>query len=395
MNSVVISKLRAGNITVQEVGLLHYICGHLKDGVFDQPLPQVAIATNLSAPTIHRLLTRLTASGFLKVIRPSVKTKTGNTPVGYKPIQLVEWGGGAAFSRTKPSEPIPNGMIHKESSISVKLVDGDESTLLGNLGIIPPVEWAPDRIVRLTLEQEDRRRQEIERAADYVYLAWGRANRESRILIPKIQPKQLIIPPGAVLCMADDCNQPRVKDGYCEDHQSLVVEAEFARTLEINQIANFEADHDEEKTAEAKALARVNRLGLGYLQQGEEIDGSGPTSYYTDPTGTDCLYPILNVRRPLCECGQRVAYVLDKTGRSTRFWSLGTCYSHRPRCVNCGRFAHASIEWDSFSGRGSVSISSKCLECAQSRECRGREHSRPHGSKLENSPTGSQADYAE
>jgi len=376
MNSVVIfPKLRAGNITIQEIGLLHYICGHLKDGIFDQPLPQVAIATNLSAPTIHRLLTRLTASGFLKVIRPSVKTKTGNTPVGYKPIQLVEWGPKSIPIKHIPSEPIPNGMIHKESSISVKLVDGDESTLLDSMGIIPPVEWAPDRIVHravlLTLESEERRRQEIERAADYVYLAWGRATRESRILVPKIQPKQkalLIIPPGAVLCLAEDCTQPRVKDGYCQTHQALAGQAKNEAARERQQLtyeANAGLFDDKQQAAEANALARVNKLGYGYLEPGEQIGGMGPQSY--DSHGR--LQGLSAVRCPVCKCGAHVEYFLDTKGKGgTRFWPLSTCPHHRSRCENCDKqlslgTALISTDWDSDSGRGSVSIASRCKDC--------------------------------
>jgi hypothetical protein len=402
MNPVIFPKLRGGNITIQEIGLLHYICGHLKDGVFDQPLPQIAIATNLSAPTIHRLLTRLTASGFLKVVRPTVKTKTGNTPVGYKPIQLVEWGAkslpikpiqlvewGAKSLPIKPipSEPIPNGMIHKESSISVKLVDGVESMLLDSMGIIPPVEWAPDQIIHravlLTLEAEERRRQEIERAADYVYTAWGRANRESRILAPMIQPKPLIIPPGAVLCMAEDCDQPRVKDGYCGDHQAIAAEAKNEAARERQQLtyeANKGLFDDKQQAAELKAIEQCNRLGLGFLEQGEEIGGKGPDSYeICSISGIVSLKGRTEIRRPLCDCGHRVDFILEHNGtRGTKFWSLGTCRNCRPKCA-CGQLAYVGLEKCDNDAGGYVQIAPSCVACMSG----------------VNSPKGSQADYAQ
>ena len=179
----IFTKLTAGNIKLQEIGLLHYICGHLKGGIFDQSLPEIADATNFAVSTVHHFLGRLVECGFLKVVRPSVKTKTGNTPVGYQPIPPIEWGRFVDAKGSYEGDPIQKGMIHKIHSVCV-CVEKECGMNLIDKGAIPPIEWAApiDSAVQQVLTSIEHRREMAELAGSHC----------GRVIVP--EPVKIIQP---------------------------------------------------------------------------------------------------------------------------------------------------------------------------------------------------------
>jgi hypothetical protein len=127
--------------------------------------------------------------------------------------------------------------------------------------------------------------------------------------------------------------------------------------------ATYEANaglfDDKAQAADAKAIEQCNRLGLGFLEQGEEIGGRGPDSFEISAAGI-YLTGRCRVRCPLCECGRRVDFIIEE--KTCKFWSLGKCRNCRPRC-SCGQLAWISIVKDDSDAGGYVQTATRCLPC--------------------------------
>lgn len=385
---------RTEGLSIMSRGLLAYIARHLDSTgtyrEFDRYTAE-ADGNDSSKATIQRHRQELIEEGYLWH-KPRVWRKgkswssvgVGITAKGWEALALNSKLGQVNSPTMSQGGLLTHGKQALDSRESDSIYSKDscnseirvESTYLENNGIVGcesgsivtlqdlPLLMA--RIAKHAVDDEDRLRECLDFVQSY---DWTRADGD--IAMP-IQPKATVslldkIPHGAVLCLANNCGNPRVKNGYCEVHQEKALEELKAQQEEIQQ-ATYEANRglfdDKAVAAELKAIEQCNRLGLSFLEQGEEIGGCGPDSYDSQ-YGIEYLTGRTNVRRPLCECGKRVAFILDKTGRGgTKFWSLGTCQDHRTRC-SCGRLVHAAvIKCDNDAG-GYVQIAPKCWDCMQ------------------------------
>jgi DNA-binding Lrp family transcriptional regulator len=330
---IIFPKLKAGNITLQEIGLLHYISRHLKDGIFDQALPTIAEAVNYSVPTCHRLLARLVANGFIKIERPSVKTKSGNTPVGYQPIQPMEWG--RCFVEAKggyEGEPIPNGMINNSSYISVLKKEGvnhygrNSNTTLRAGGMGSAFAVLVEGAIRQVLDGIEHRRKMAEVAASHWRLPEP---------VKIIGRDPWIIKSGTVITLDSETACQYSLPPCCECGDDV---AYISHPLGKNRVQVFpkpkcqpcaeKAQSTERQAKEEEAEREYKRQQkAGMRRQLHDGDRVTPSDIVVDGGVTRLTY-LREVALAKCDCGHRVYHELERD-------EYGTTVSIATRCMRC------------------------------------------------------------